>query len=43
MSPEKDLTFAFKRQEKIDSIEIPSLPSSVFEVLVWSHSLILFL
>lgn len=45
MSLEKDVIFdfAFKLQEKIDSIEILSLPSSVIEVLVWSHSLILFL
>lgn len=45
MSLEKDVIFdfAFKLQEKIDSIEMLSLPRSVIEVLVWSHSLILFL
>lgn len=45
MSLEKDVIFdfCFNLQEEKDSIEILSLPSSVTEVLVWSHSLILFL
>lgn len=45
MSLEKDVIFdfCFKLQEEKDSIEILSLPSSVIEVLVWSHTLILFL
>lgn len=45
MSLEKDVIFdfCFKLQEEKDSIEILSLPSSVIEVLVRSHTLILFL
>lgn len=45
MSLEKDVIFdfCFKLQEEKDSIEFLCLPSSVIEVFVWSHSLILFL